>query len=179
MQRLLRLVSPALAALAVLAAAGCEDESRVVPAASATAVVGSVTDGDTLRLVDGRRIRLVQIDAPEQGECFHDGATRELRRLAPPGSRVSLAADPRLDRVDAYGRLLRYVLTGGTNVNLTLVERGAATPYFFRGERGLHARALLTAARSARGAGRGLWAACPRARLDPGRGALTGPGRRG
>ena len=41
---------------------------------------------------------------------------------------VTLEADPALDRVDRYGRLLRYVLRAGRNVNLELVRLGAAAP---------------------------------------------------
>lgn len=174
MQRFLGLTLLPLALAAGAGAAGCSDERPAPLAVPAAAVVSSVTDGDTLRLTDGRRVRLVQIDAPEQGECFHRSATRALRRLAPPGTRVTLAADPRLDRVDDYGRLLRYVRAGGSDVNLALVEEGAAVPYFFRGDRGRYAERLLTAARRARASGRGLWGACPGARLDPARGAVTG-----
>ncbi len=141
-----------------------------------TGVVASVTDGDTLRLRDGRRVRLVQIDAPEEEtECFGRGATAELARLAPRGTEVALEADARLDRVDNYGRVLRYVLVDGENVNLELVRQGAAVPYFFRGERGRYAKELLDASREARAASLGLWSACPGARLDPGRGSLSGP----
>ncbi len=43
-----------------------------------------------------------------------------------------LEADTALDKVDRYGRLLRYVRDGGVNVNLELVRRGAATPYFYK-----------------------------------------------
>ncbi|HWH06437.1 MAG TPA: hypothetical protein VNT23_08375 [Gaiellaceae bacterium] len=45
----------------------------------------------------------------------------------------------------------------GLLLNLELVERGAAAPpYFFRGDRGRHAAALLQAASGARDARRGL-----------------------
>ena len=40
------------------------------------AVVARVIDGDTVELVDGRRVRLVQIDTPEKGtECYGDEAS--------------------------------------------------------------------------------------------------------
>ena len=138
--------------LAVLAtatlAAGCTGESSTDPFdGPESAVVSSVSDGDTLVLAGGRRVRLVQIDAPERDECFHDASTRALRRLAPPGSRVLLRADPLLDDRDDFGRLLRYVHVGSTNVNVRLVADGASVPYFFRGDRGVHADRLLTAAR--------------------------------
>ena len=124
-------------------------------------LVERIIDGDTLVVRGGAHVRLLQIDAPESGEeCYAAASTRELVRLAPPGSRVVLEADARLDRVDRYGRLLRYVRTGDTNVNLVLVRRGAATPWFYDGERGRYASQLLAAVGSARANRRGMWGAC-------------------
>ena len=120
-------------------------------------VVASVTDGDTLRLTNGQRIRLLQIDAPERGACYAKEARNVLLRLAPVGSSIVLEADARLDQVDRYGRLLRYLNRRGTNVNLELVRRGAAEPYFYRGERGRYASRLLEAERAAKSARRGMW----------------------
>ena len=134
-----------------------------------------ITDGDTLRLADGRRIRLVQIDAPErEGECFGRSARDELSRLARVGSTVELTRDPALDDVDRNGRLLRYVRAADRDVNLELVRLGAAAPYFYRGARGRHAEALLAAARQAHAERRGLWGACPAARLAPTRQLAAG-----
>jgi endonuclease YncB( thermonuclease family) len=133
-----------------------------------------VVDGDTLRLRDGVYVRLVQIDAPEVGqECYAAAASRELVRLVPRGSRVELQADPALDERDRYGRLLRYVWTG-VNVNVELVRRGAATPYFYDGDRGRYADRLLAAAASARAARRGMWGAC-RVWWTPDRAVTTRP----
>jgi endonuclease YncB( thermonuclease family) len=147
-------------------------------ATSATqdAVVASVYDGDTLSLRDGRRVRLLQIDTPElgSGECYSRAARTALVGLAPPGSRVVLETDPRLDRTDRYGRLLRYVKRNGVNVNLELARRGAAAPYFYGGDRGRYAGSLMQAAQSAKAAKRGLWKACPTTVLDPQRAVETG-----
>jgi hypothetical protein len=52
------------------------------------------------------------------------------------------------------------------NVNLVLVRRGAASVWFFDGDRGRYADELLAAAQNARQAERGAWGAC-RAKLDP------------
>lgn len=131
------------------------------------AVVERIIDGDTLVVRSGRHVRLVQIDSPEAGEeCYAEAATRELTRLARPGRRIVLELDPRLDAVDRYGRLLRYVWVGRTNVNVELVRRGAATPWFYDGDRGRYAAKLLAAVTSARRAGRGMWGAC-RVRWNP------------
>ncbi|MGI8479008.1 MAG: thermonuclease family protein [Gaiellaceae bacterium] len=145
---------------AVVFLAGCgRTETDVAPS---DAVVQRVADGDSLVLRGGARVRLLQIDAPElgDGECYGGEALRELARLLQPGDAILLEVDPRLDRVDRYQRLLRYVRSADTNVNVELVRRGAATPFFSRGERGRHADALLDAVDDARGERRGLWGAC-------------------
>jgi micrococcal nuclease len=113
-------------------------------------------------------VRLLQIDAPEMGgECYSRKAARILRGMLPAGTRVRLEVDPKLDRVDQYGRLLRYVWAAGVNVNLELVRAGAAAPYFYRGERGRYAEQLLRAAQNARAQEVGLWQACRGTVLDP------------
>jgi len=148
------------------------DESETV----ATGVVARVNDGDTLTLRSGAKIRLVQIDAPElTSDCYGRPAQRALDALAPVGTRVRIVRDPALDDRDRYGRLLRYVVVGNDDVNVELVRRGAASPYFFRNERGEHAAELLDAVDEARSRHAGFWGVCPTARLNTGLGALTGP----
>ena len=132
-------------------------------------------DGDTILLSDGRRVRLVQVDAPELGrECHGDASAAALERLAPPGTELRLERDPRLDDVDRHRRLLRYAYADGSNLNVEVVRLGAAAPYFYRGERGRYARRLVAAAREARAERRGLWGACPGTRLRPERQVETG-----
>jgi endonuclease YncB( thermonuclease family) len=127
-----------------------------------SSTVASVTDGDTLRLTNGQRVRLVQIDAPERSECYATEARDALLRLAPVGSSIALESDLALDQIDRFGRLLRYAKRGTVNVNVELVRRGAAVPYFFDGDRGRYASRLLAAERAAKSARRGLWGACRR-----------------
>ena len=135
--------------------------------------IARVIDGDTLETADGRRIRLVQIDAPESsGECYGAQATAALEALLPAGSRVGLERDPELDDVDRYGRQLRYVHRGRGNLNVVLVRRGAASVWFFDGDRGRYADRLLATARTAKARRRGAWGAC-RAQLDPTGGFAT------
>jgi endonuclease YncB( thermonuclease family) len=111
-------------------------------------------DGDTIALRNGQRVRLVQIDTPEVFfgvECYGRAASRTTKALLPVGSRVRLFVEPATDRVDQYGRLLRYVVrvNGGLNVNIRLVAVGAAAP-------------LL-----------GLWKACPHTQYNPYEGVKT------
>lgn len=169
MSRIVFAVATALAALVACAAGGDRP--------TGTVTVARIVDGDTLDLADGRTVRLVQIDTPElgSGECYSRKAAAALSGLVPRGAVVTLETDPRLDAVDRYGRLLRYVHRGGTNVNLELVRRGAATVWFYRGERGRYAAALLRAARAAREDRRGIWGACPQTPFDPLRPATTSP----
>jgi hypothetical protein len=88
-------------------------------------------------------------------------ASATTKRLLPPGTRVRLVPEPATDRVDNFGRLLRYVVRpDGTNVNLRLVALGAAAPYFFDGRRGRYARRLEALALRAQRQKRGLWRAC-------------------
>lgn len=166
--------------LSVLALVGIALFAAHFSGAAATApevgVVATVYDGDTLRLNDGRRVRLLQIDTPElgSGECYSRAARTALLGLAPLGARVTLEVDPALDRIDRYGRLLRYIKRDGVNVNVELVRRGAAAPYFYGGDEGRYARALMHAAQRAKSAKRGLWKACPSTALDPYRAVTTG-----
>jgi endonuclease YncB( thermonuclease family) len=140
------------------------------------AVVEQVIDGDTIDLVDGRRIRLVQIDAPEERtECYGEASAAVARRLLPPGTEVRIEQDPALDRVDRFGRRLAYVWKRDEDVNVTLVREGAASVWFFQGARGRHANELLSAAEQARAQDTGLWGACPLARFDPLDSLSTGP----
>lgn len=137
----------------------------------ASGILASVTDGDTIRLADNRRVRLVQIDAPErqQAECYSERATEALTALLPVGTDVKLRLDRALDAKDEHGRILAYVSDGTQNINLALVRMGAAAPYFRGGKRGQYAGELMAAARRAEAARRGLWGACPGTRLDPSR----------
>jgi micrococcal nuclease len=168
--------------VAAALASGCRDDTSDEADESVRASslevgnVARVNDGDTLTLHGGAKVRLVQIDAPELStECYGRAASRTLATLVPAGTRITLSHDPRLDDRDQYGRRLRYVFVRGTNVNLALVRRGAASPYFFRRQRGLYADALEKAARDARAARRGYWGACPAAKLNTGLGSVTGP----
>lgn len=136
--------------------------TAVAATATASATVSYVIDGDTIALTAGPHVRLAQIDSPEvgSGECYSRRAAKDLRKILRSGVRVDLRADPRLDAVDRYGRLLRYVFHDGVNVNLRLVEQGDATVWFYEGDRGRYAPQLLAAARRARAAKRGMWGAC-------------------
>ncbi|HET7743175.1 MAG TPA: thermonuclease family protein [Gaiellaceae bacterium] len=174
---MLALVAISFAALPQGSAPAARSASTI-----ATYRIDHVADGDTVDLRNGARVRLVQIDTPEVyfgTECYGPQASAITKRLLPPGTSVRLLVEPATDRVDEYGRLLRYVIRArdGLDVNLRLVAIGAAAPYFYDGRRGRFANRLEQLAEHARSERLGLWGACPRTRLDPYRGVDTGPER--
>jgi micrococcal nuclease len=91
------------------------------------AFVKRVIDGDTFELENGKRVRLLGIEAPEKNEFYFEEATNELKKLV-EGKKVLLEKD--LVSEDKYGRLLRHVFINGIFVNLHLVENGFANAYF-------------------------------------------------
>jgi endonuclease YncB( thermonuclease family) len=174
-----RLVPLALALL-VLALAATHDATSA--GEGALARVTKITDGDTIRVNGGTRVRLVQIDTPEvyfTAECYGPEASAAITRLIPVGTLVRLVREPTSDPVDRYGRLLRYVVRArdGLDVNVRLVAEGAAAPYFYDGEHGRYADLLDRLARKARAAKAGLWGKCPGTPYDPNHSVETGRGR--
>jgi endonuclease YncB( thermonuclease family) len=166
--------------IAGLVALGLLVLTPVALASTRTGRVRHVDDGDTIILVGGERVRLVQIDSPEienGAECWGAQAAAETHRLLPVGTTVRVVTDPKLDQHDRYGRSLAYVWKGGTLINLRLVRDGMAAPYFFDDDIGRYARTIFRAAVAARKAGRGLWGHCRRGavQLRPTAGVSTGP----
>ena len=135
--------------------------SAGIPSAATEAIVEYVHDGDTLFLTDGRKVRLLGINTPEIGddrECYGDEATALLRALLPEGTRVWVLGD--IEPLDQYGRSLLFIYTDdATNINLELLERGAAEVEQYPPNLLLQSE-LESAEDTARAAGVGLWAAC-------------------
>ena len=137
--------------------------------ASAATTITKVYDGDTITLSTGEKVRLLQIDTPELSptECYSKEARSALVSLLNAPGQLTLKTDPKLDKVDRYGRLLRYVFIGKTNINLKLVEIGAAAPYFYKGDKGQYSTQILKAAQTAKSKSIGLWKSCPGTQLTP------------
>lgn len=112
-------------ALPASAGSGADEET-------ATATLDDVTDGDTIRLADGSRVRLIGIDTPEvagpytKQECFGREASDFLAQLLEPGDEVRLEFDE--EHQDRYGRLLAYVYRASDDlfVNAEMVRKGYA-----------------------------------------------------
>jgi endonuclease YncB( thermonuclease family) len=156
-----------LVVTAALLAIGVSISSTYI--ASAATTITKVYDGDTITLSTGEKVRLLQIDTPElsPNECYGKEARSALVKLLNTPGQLSLKTDPKLDKVDRYGRLLRYVFIGKTNINLKLVEIGAAAPYFYKGDKGKYSTQILKAAQTAKSKSVGLWKSCPGTQLTP------------
>lgn len=134
-------------------ASGTPDERRDA------CVIAAVTDGDSFRCVDGRRIRLLLLDAPEMDQAPYGARARDaLRRRLPRGDTAWLAYDAQ--REDRYSRTLAHAYTaraGGEHVNLAQARDGWAVAVVFPPNvRDIERiRAAVADARRAR---RGLWA---------------------
>ncbi len=126
------------------------------------ATVAAVIDGDTITLLDGRKIRYIGIDAPEtsssdsQIKCFHAEATAENERLV-LGKEVQLVKDTR--NTDKYGRLLRYVYINSTSINEQLVAGGFARAKWYPPDTAAQ-KEIDAAQAQAQQEKRGLWSVC-------------------
>lgn len=108
--------SPALADYCSMPGAGQAVSSR------------HVIDGDTLDLVDGRRVRLIGINAPEIGrrgsvsEPYAQAARKELLRLV-EGAELRLVIGE--GAADRYGRTLAHLFDSqGANIEARLLRQG-------------------------------------------------------
>jgi micrococcal nuclease len=130
------------------------------PGDASGARVERVVDGDTVRLRGIGSVRLIGVNTPEvyggRVECFGPEASRYVKRLLPPGSRVRYTVGQ--DARDRYGRLLAYLyLPDGGTLNRLLVTGGYATVLTIP-PNDRYARAFEAAERGARLARAGMWA---------------------
>lgn len=133
---------------AALAPGAMASESCKLPELGTVAVT-SVQDGRTLLLADARELRLAAIEAGEESrpalEALAAGQTLRLEKLGA--------------ETDRYGRVVAIAYTGDGRVSLQqmLLAQGQARVAARIGNRSC-AEELLAAERTARAAGRGLWA---------------------
>jgi endonuclease YncB( thermonuclease family) len=137
-----------------------------VPGGLTPVSVQRVVDGDTLRLSDGRSVRMIGLNTPELGkqgrsdEPFAVAARKRLEALvAASDGRVGLL--PGKESKDHYGRTLAHVYSiDGANLEAQMLAEGlgfqvAVTPNVDL------VGCQQAAERSARQAGLGLWRQSP------------------
>lgn len=92
------------------------------------AVVLRIIDGETAELQFSKQqfevVKLVHVDAPNEGERLYEQATQRLRELMIRDSVVEVEQAELTRNKD--GQLLVYVWKDGANVNLQLVQEGLA-----------------------------------------------------
>ena len=86
--------------------------------------VTEVSDGDTLKLSEGKTFRLYGINAPEVKEPFFEEAKAFTQNLV-LGKQISIEQETNY-KVDKFGRELGYVFIDRVNLNIKLVRSGLA-----------------------------------------------------
>lgn len=127
-----------------------------VPQSAPSCRVTNVVDGDTLDCADGRRIRLLLIDAPEMAQQgFGERAKSALEELARVGAELTVELDVQL--TDRYGRTLAHLHHPSSgNINRRLLELGVAMVGVYP-PNVRHVDDYRRVAEGARLAGHGLW----------------------
>ncbi len=126
-------------------------------------LVKKAVDGDTVRLENGEKVRLIGVDTPETKhpkkdvQCFGKNASEYTKKML-YNKYVWIERDR--EYRDKYGRLLAYLYRKDDNImhNLELVELGygfAYTRFPFK-----YKEAFVKAEKEARAKGLGLWNAC-------------------
>lgn len=136
------------------------------PAGLASVTVQRVVDGDTLRLSDGRSVRMIGLNTPELGrqgrsdEPFAVAARQRLQVLVDAsGGRVGLR--PGKQAKDHYGRTLAHIYSAsGANLEAQMLADGLGFQVAVAPNVDLVA-CQQAAERSARLAGLGLWRQSP------------------
>ena len=94
--------------------------------------VRRVYDGDTIELDDGRKIRLIGVDAPEvespysKAEKYGQASKKHLRKLLNQ-KKVYIKVGP--TTYDKYGRTLAYVYADDVLINGRMIRDGWAQAY--------------------------------------------------
>lgn len=134
-----------------------------LPQGAEKVCVRNVYDGDTLTLVDERRVRFLGIDTPElkQKQPFAQEAKAYTKNLCDK-QEIWISYEPGHEKKDHYGRLLCFVWVsqgqGYLCVNEGIVREGLGTSYTPRKDAKLHNWDKLIALQNqARAAKRGLW----------------------
>ena len=117
--------------------------------------VKRVIDGDTIELANGQIVRLVGVNAPNNGEPFEEEATEANQKLV-QGKTVTLEYDTYTS--DRFGRVLAYPFVDGKNVLVELANQGMVKVTIYEDRRKLkYQDELLKAQNEAQKKKRGVW----------------------
>lgn len=118
--------------------------------------VTTIVDGDTIKLSDNSKIRLIGIDAPDKSECYYKKSKNQLSSLI-KNKKAKLVYDE--DKYDAYGRQLAYVYNKNKFINRLMVLKGYAS-VFTVAPNDKKENVLLKAQDTAQFHKRGIWGHC-------------------
>lgn len=115
--------------------------------------VVSVFDGDTVTVVDSEknkhRIRLAQIDAPEQKQPFGPAARKHVSQLL-----LGKEVEAHIQEIDSKGNQLGTIYLDGENINMQIIDAGYAWAF----DTNISNSAYSINQIQAKEAGVGLWA---------------------
>ena len=133
---------------------------RTLPPGAQKFPVRNVYDGDTLTLVDERRVRFLGIDTPElkEKQPYAEEAKEYTKSHCPKKQGIWLV----IDGTDHYGRLLAHIFVevngGYLCVNEGLVEQGFAFAYIpNQNDKTFNWNKLIQLQARARKSKRGVW----------------------
>lgn len=146
-----------LAGFVVEASLGAVAAQQAPGTGTGVCVMQRVTDGDTVACADGRRIRLLLIDAPEMDqEPFGSLARDALADLLPVGTPARVELD--VQQQDRYRRTLAYLYTpDGHLANVEMARLGYVLLLTYP-PNVRYVDEVRGAVEEARAARRGLWA---------------------
>lgn len=127
-------------------------------AVSYEGIVVSITDGDTVTVLDStkqqHKVRLAGIDAPEKAQAFGNASRQNLAQLV-----FHKTVTIEFEMLDRYQREIGKVLVGGTDANLEQVKSGLAWHYkqYQREQSPVDRRTYSDAETLASSSRRGLW----------------------
>lgn len=137
----------------------------VIPTSARADILGkviSITDGDTLTIIDNRKnkykIRLAEIDTPEKNQPY---GTKAQQALSDMVFAKYVRAD--IQTKDRYGRHVAHIYLGSLHVNKEMVNIGAAWVY----RKYLKDQSLLAIEQDAKDNKRGLWGLSEAERTPP------------
>ncbi|MDH4555013.1 thermonuclease family protein [Pseudomonas sp. BN417] len=137
-----------------------------IPGKLPTYKVRQVVDGDTLRLVDGRSVRLIGLNAPEiarkgrRAEPYAEAARKRLQELV-QASQGQVGLRLGRESQDRYGRTLAHLYDDrGRNLEERLLAEGLGLRVIIAPNAAL-SECHAVAEHEARRAGRGLWRGAP------------------
>ena len=118
--------------------------------------VVDITDGDTLKLSNGKVFRLYGVNAPEKNEKYFKEAVEFTKNLT-LNKEISFEQEEKY-KEDKFGRLLGYVFVEGKYLNLELVKTGLAKVVLYNKRAKIkYQDELLAAEKEAKEKRMGIW----------------------